>query len=387
MRRLDAIFYALYAVIMKYIHQLKVWPEFCWDSRKILPLLGSVRHLQGRLIGRMTSLGFSLRAEAMLETVTADIIKSSEIEGVTLNHDQVRSSIARQLGMDIAGLVQSDRNIDGVVEMMLDATQNAQNNLTSARLFGWHSSLFPTGHSGMHRIRTGAWRNDANGPMKVVSGAHGREQVHFEAPEADRLDIEMKMFLDWFNNEKNIDAVLKAGMAHFWFVTIHPFDDGNGRIARTIADMQMTRADGIDQRLYSMSAQICKERNSYYDILERSQHSQSVVRDGIDITLWLEWFLDCLNRAISATEGMLDKVFRKVRFWDKHSETSLNNRQKMMINLLLGDFKGKLTSSKWAKITKCSQDTSLRDISDLTDKGILARDQAGGRSTSYNLNC
>lgn len=365
---------------MKYIYQLKEWPDFEWDPEKIAKLLAEVRHRQGRLLGRMEGLGFHLQAEATLETLTLDVLKSSEIEGEILNPDQVRSSIARHLGMDIAGLIPSDRNVDGVVEMMLDATQNFSNPLSKDRLFNWHASLFPTGRSGMHKIVIGAWRNNPkDSPMQVVSGAMGKEKVHYQAPASEILAGEMKAFLNWFNSENKIDPVIKAAIAHLWFVTIHPFDDGNGRIARAIADMQLARADASNQRFYSMSAQIKKERNAYYDILEKTQ------KGTIDITAWLEWFLTCLDRAISATDETLAVVMKKARFWEKHVSVFFNDRQKMMLNKLLDGFEGKLTSSKWAKIAKCSSDTAVRDINDLLNRKILEKEAAGGRSTNYIL--
>lgn len=347
----------------------------------------------------MEALGFPLRSEAVLQTLTLDVLKSSEIEGEILDPKKVRSSIARRLGMDIGGLVPSDRHVDGVVEMMLDATQNFDKPLTRDRLFGWHASLFPAGRSGMYKITVGAWRKDSHGSMGVVSGPTGRERVHFEAPEADRLKDEMKDFLSWFNGPMDLDPVLKAGIAHLWFVTIHPFEDGNGRIARAIADMQLARADGSRERFYSMSVQIHQERNAYYDVLEKTQKNTYVTKAGlpaarpakggrqagIDITAWLEWFLACLNRALDTTESTLAGVFKKARFWESHPAGSINERQRIMINKLFDGLEGKLTSSKWAKIAKCSQDTALRDILELVEKGILIKDSAGGRSTSYLL--
>jgi Fic family protein len=363
-----------------YIYHLQDWSEFTWDQEKLAKLLAEVRYRQGRLLGRMESLGFSLQAEATLETLTLDVIKSSEIEGEILNPDQVRSSIARRLGMDIAGLVPADRNVEGVVEMMLDATQNYNAPLTDERLFGWHSALFPTGRSGMHKIVVGAWRdNTKNDPMQVVSGPIGREIVHYQAPDSDVLVVEMDKFLNWLNSETSLDTVIKAAIAHLWFVTIHPFDDGNGRIARAIADMQLARADGSNQRFYSMSAQIRKERNAYYDILEKTQ------KETLDITSWLEWFLGCLDRALLATDETLAVVMKKAKFWEKHSAASLNDRQALILNKLLDGFVGKLTSSKWAAIAKCSSDTAIRDINDLLQRGILVKEAAGGRSTSYLL--
>jgi Fic family protein len=364
-----------------YVYQLPNWPRFTWQQEQIAALLAQVRHRQGRLIGRMEGLGFRLQAEASLQTLTLDVIKSSEIEGELLDADQVRSSIARRLGMDIAGLVPADRNVEGIVEMMLDATQQYQQVLSEERLLGWHAALFPTGRSGMYKIVVGAWRdNKKNDPMQVVSGAMGKEKVHYEAPDADRLDTEMNQFINWFNEDSIMDAVIKAAIAHLWFVTIHPFDDANGRIARTIADMQLARADGSSQRFYSMSAQIRKERKEYYDILETTQ------RGSLDVTRWLTWFLQCLDRSIAATDETLGGVLKKARFWEKHGTTPVNDRQRTMLNKLLDDFDGKLNTSKWAKITKTSQDTALRDVQDLIEKQILVKDTGGGRSTSYLIN-
>ncbi len=363
----------------RYIHELTDWPAFRWDHKKLAAPLAALRHRQGRLIGRMESLGFSLRAEAVLQTLTLEVLKSSEIEGEILDRDQVRSSIARRLGMDIGGLLSADRNVEGVVEMMLDATQNYGRPLTAKRLFGWHASLFPTGYSGMSKIAAGRWRDDSRGPMQVLSGALGRERVHFEAPAAKRLGKEVAAFLKWFNKPDQTDPVLRAGIAHLWFVTIHPFDDGNGRIARAIADMALGRSEQSVQRFYSMSAQIRAERKTYYDTLEKTQ------RNGLDVTEWLDWFLGCLDRAFDGTEATLGGVLQKARFWQAHRSTPLNDRQREMLNKLLNGFEGKLTSSKWATMTKCSQDTALRDILDLVDRGILSKDAGGGRSTSYSL--
>jgi Fic family protein len=365
---------------MRYIHQIDAWPKFTWKHEHIATLLGVLRNRQGRLMGRMEAMGFSLRSEALLQTLTLDVLKSSEIEGEVLDPKQVRSSIARRLGMDIGGIVASDRYVDGVVEMMLDATQNFDKPLTKDRLLGWHACLFPAGHSGMRKIIAGAWRDNSHGPMQVVSGALGRERVHFEAPDAARLDIEMNNFLDWFNGAAEIDPVLKAGIAHLWFVTIHPFEDGNGRITRAITDMQLARADGSAQRFYSMSGQIRKERNAYYEVLEKIQKNTH-----LDITAWLEWFLACLDRALNLTESTLTEVFRKARFWDLYPSESFNERQRMVINKLFDGLEGVLTSSKWGKLAKCSQDTALRDILELVEKGILIKNSAGGRSTSYLL--
>jgi Fic family protein len=363
----------------RYIHDRKDWPGFRWKQEKLAASLSDVRHRQGRLIGRMETLGFPLREEAALQTLTEEVLKSSEIEGEVLDREQVRSSIARRLGMDIGGLTPADRNVEGVVEMMLDATQRYAEPLTEERLFGWHAAMFPTGRSGMTKITVGGWRTDKTGPMQVVSGPMGKEQVHYEAPGAGRLKREMKRFLDWFNKNDGMDLVLKAGVAHLWFVTTHPFDDGNGRIARGLADMLLARSEQSAQRFYSMSAQIRQERKAYYEILERTQ------KGDLEITSWLEWFLDCLNRAFDRSETTLAAVLRKARFWDRLADTPLNARQKKILNQLLNGFEGKLTTVKWAKLAKCSHDTALRDIEDLMHKGILLKDAAGGRSTSYSL--
>lgn len=363
-----------------YIHQRKEWPRFTWDEEKCMPLLIQVRHKQGKLLGHMQGMGFNLQSEANLQTLTLDVLKSSEIEGVVLDAGQVRSSIAKRLGLDIAGLVPVDRNVDGVVEMMLDATQNFKEALTTERMFNWHAALFPTGRSGMQKIVVANWRNnEKSDPMQVVSGPMGRETVHFQAPDASLLPDEMSAFLTWFNATIHIDPVIKAAIAHLWFVTIHPFDDGNGRMARAIADLQLARADNSSNRFYSLSAQIRKERNAYYDVLEHTQ------KDSLDITEWILWFLNCLDRALSATDETLATVLQKARFWETHAVVSLNERQKMMMNKLLDGFIGKLNSSKWAKITNCSSDTAVRDINDLVQKGILQKDEGGGRSTSYSL--
>jgi Fic family protein len=360
----------------KYIYQYNNWTDFTWNEQDIQLILGRVRHLQGKLLGQMNVLGFSLRQETMLATLTADVIKSSEIEGEKLNYDQVRSSIARRLGIEYAGMVYADRNTEGVVEMMLDATQNYDKPLDEERLFGWHAALFPMGRSGMYKIDVAQYRK---GEMQIVSGAMGKEKVHYQAPSPDVMKEEMDKFLKWLNSDTKIDLILKAAIAHFWFVTIHPFDDGNGRIARALADMLLARSDGSSRRFYSMSSQILIERKKYYDTLEKSQHSEQ------DITNWLTWFLNCLERALMTTEETLKKVLHKADFWDKHKETLLNARQRLMLNKLFDGFDGKLTSSKWAKMTKVSTDTALRDIKDLIEKGILVQDEAGGRSVSYSL--
>jgi Fic family protein len=365
--------------MVTYIHELKSWPKFRWDEAKLTQKLAAVRNRQGRLTGRMEALGFKLRSEANLEALTEEVTKSSEIEGEVLNREQVRSSIARRLGVDIGALTPSERNVEGVVEMQLDATGKYGAPLTSERLFGWHAALFPAGRSGMTRITVGSWRTDETGPMQVISGPVGRERVHYEAFKAAALPNEMKAFIDWFNGSQDMDPVLKAAVAHLWLVTIHPFDDGNGRIARAIADMALARSEASSQRFYSMSAQIRQERNVYYGILDATQ------KGDLDITAWLEWFLDCLDRAFDSAETILASVLEKARFWKKHAGESFNERQQAMIDRLFNGFEGKLTSSKWAQIAKCSQDTALRDIDDLVARGVLAKDAAGGRSTSYSL--
>ena len=341
--------------------------------------LAAVRHRQGRLLGRMEALGFDLRQEALLNTLTEDVVTSSEIEGEILDTAQVRSSVARRLGMDIAGLSRADRNVDGIVELMLDATERYAQPLTQDRLFGWHAALFPTGRSGLRRVTVGGWRGDNSGPMQVVSGPIGRERVHFEAPAATRLDQEMQAFLDWFNAPADTDEVLRAGLAHLWFVTVHPFDDGNGRIARAITDMALARSEGSPQRFYSMSSQIRRERAAYYSILERTQKGTT------DVSEWMNWFVACLGRAIEGAETTLMAVLAKARFWEGIASLPINERQRVVINRLLDGLEGKLTTSRWARMTKCSQDTALRDITDLMERGILVRSTEGGRSTSYAL--
>jgi Fic family protein len=373
MRRLDT-----------YIHERPGWPELRWDSELLAGVLADVRHRQGRLVGQMQSLGFGLREEAVLHTLTADVVKSSEIEGEMLDAEAVRSSIARRLGINSGGLKPSDRNVDGVVEMTLDATRNFAKPLSARRLFAWHRDLFPGGRAGMRRTAVGAWRDDSEGPMQVVSGREGRTRVHFEAPAATRLDDETESFLEWFNVEsaskrRRIDPVLKAGVAHLWFVTIHPFDDGNGRIARAISDLCLARSEETAQRFYSMSTQIRQERKAYYEILEQTQ------RNGTDITPWLQWFLSCLGRAIDGAGILLNSVLAKARFWEQLGEFPVNTRQQAMLNRLLDGFEGKLTTTKWAKLTKSSQDTAARDVQDLVQRGILTRSVGGGRSTSYAL--
>lgn len=362
-----------------YIHEDPYWPQFRWRQEALTTLLAAVRHQQGRLIGQMEAIGFPQRSEAVLHTLTQDVVQSSAIEGEQLDIAQVRSSVARRLGLDIGGLLSADRHVEGVVEMIMDATMRFAMPLDEERLFGWHSALFPTGRSGLHRIIAGGWRDDHSGPMQVVSGPMGRERVHFTAPAAGRLPDEMSAFLAWFASDQGIDPVLKAGLAHLWFVTVHPFEDGNGRIARAIADLGLARSENSPHRFYSMSAQIHLERAAYYDNLEQTQ------KGGLDVTAWLTWFLECLGRAIASAETLLAAVLRKARFWESLSSETLNPRQRAMLNRLLDGFEGKLTSSKWAKITKCSPDTALRDITDLIERDILARDAASGRSTSYSF--
>lgn len=357
------------------MHQLKEWPNFTWDSSKISAKLGEVRYRQGKILGQMQALGFKLQEETMLQTLTLDVIKSSEIEGEILNHEQVRSSIARRLGIDVAGTVNSDRNVEGVVEMMLDATQNYQNDLTTDRIFGWHGALFPTGRSGIYKITVGNWRKDI---MQVTSGPMGKEIVHFEAPPPNIVAAEMQAFLTWLAQRNEIDPVIKAAVAHLWFVTIHPFDDGNGRIARAITDMMLARADKSTQRFYSMSAQIQKDRNEYYNILESTQ------KGDLDITEWLEWFLNCLYRSMENTGLTIEKTIDRSVFWDVNRDKSFNSRQTAMLQVLLDNFFGNLNVSKWAKMTKTSTDTALRDIKDLVEKDILIQEGAG-RSTVYKL--
>ncbi|MBN2743967.1 MAG: Fic family protein [Marinilabiliaceae bacterium] len=361
----------------KYIYQFPQWPQFTWDDKAIQVILGQVRLLQGKIMGQMSALGFSLKEETMLATLTLDVLKSSEIEGEMLNYEQVRSSIARKLGIEQAAFVHVDRNVEGVVEMMLDATQRFNAPLDHERLFGWHAALFPTGWSGQHRIDAGCYRS---GEMQVVSGPMGKEKIHFQAPPPDCLTAEMDTFLNWFNSETAIDPVLKAAIAHFWFIIIHPFDDGNGRMARAISDLLLARSEASSQRFYSLSNQILIEKKIYYEILQQVQHSSG------DITPWLDWFLHCLHHALMATDDTIGKTLHKANFWDKHHDTLLNSRQRLMLNKLLDGFDGKLKSSKWAKITKCSPDTALRDIKDLMDKDILKQEQQGGRSTNYELN-
>jgi Fic family protein len=364
---------------MRYIWQHDQWPGLDWDDRALAKLLTQTSREQGRLLGKMEGLGFDLRREAHLRTLTEDVVKTTEIEGEALPREQVRSSIARRLGLDVAGLVPADRNVDGIVEMMLDASSRYAEPLTAKRLFDWHAALFPTGRSGMRTMTVGAWRKDASGPMQVVSGPIGREKIHYEAPPATRIADEMKKFLRWFAKPGDTDPLLIAGLAHFWFVTIHPFDDGNGRIARAIADMALARSERTEQRFYSMSSQIRHERSDYYSTLEWTQKGTA------DITRWQTWFLECLLRAIEGAHGTLSVVLTKARFWERFAKEPFNERQIKVLNLLLDGFEGKLTSSKWAKLTKSSQDTAHRDIMALVKCGAMKKDAGGGRSTSYSI--
>lgn len=364
---------------MPFIHELNDWPQFNWRHEDLASLLAQVRHVQGRHLGRMESLGFDLQAEAGLTVLTTEVVRSWAIEGEVLAEDEVRSSIASRLGLPIGGLPKASRAVEGVVGMMLDASLDHDEALTADRLFGWHSALFPTGRSGLSRITVGAWRSGSAGPMQVVSGPMGRERVHFEAPHAGRLEAEMEAFLSWFNQPHGEDPVLWAGVAHLWLLTIHPFEDGNGRIARAVGDMALARADGMKRRFYSLSAQIEAERKQYYLELEAAQ------RGSLDITAWLSWFLGCLERAIHRADDVLAKVIRKARVWRRANQATTNDRQRVVLNRLLDDFEGHLSTSKYAKLTKCSQDTAQRDIRDLVNRGVLAKNPGGGRSTSYSL--
>jgi Fic family protein len=362
-----------------YIHENDNWTDFVWDEKQVSLKLAETRNLQGRLLGKMESLGFDLQDEAVLNTLTIEIVKSSEIEGEVLDLEQVRSSIARRLGIELAGAIESERYVDGIVEMMLDATQRYQLPLTKERLFGWHSALFPTGWSNMYKITVADWRKDTTGPMQVVSGPMGKEKVHYQAPDSDRIEDEMRKFINWVEKETTVDPVLKAAISHLWFVTIHPFEDGNGRITRAITEMLLARSDDSVKRFYSMSSQIKLERKQYYEKLEKTQKGSS------EITEWILWFLECLDNAFYSTTDTLAKILQKADFWKIHSKTIINERQQKMLNRLLDGFAGKLTSSKWGKICKCSQDTALRDIQDLIEKDILQKESSGGRSTNYEL--
>jgi Fic family protein len=364
---------------MSFIHNLSDWPQFQWSSELLAQPLAAVRHKQGRHLGRMETLGFELRAEANLVALTQDVVKSSAIEGEILSRDEVRSSLARRLGLNVAGLPEPSREVEGIVEMMLDATGRCLEPLSAERLYGWHAALFPTGRSGMYPITVGAWRTDKRGPMEVVSGPIGNERVHFQAPAADRLDKEMAHFLEWFDAPGDLDAVLQAGVAHFWFVSIHPFEDGNGRIARAIADMALARGDGCGQRFYSMSNAIESNRKEYYLRLEAAQ------RGSLDISSWLSWFLGCLDRALDVAGTMLNSVLYKARLWQELNKHAVSERQRTVVNRMLDDWKGYLNTSKYAKLAKCSTDTALRDIRDLLNWGVLVQNPGGGRSTSYRL--
>lgn len=364
----------------KYIWQSADWPNWRFDLTALAGPMVEVSRAQGLLMGRLADVGVALRDQASLATLTEDVLKTSEIEGERLDVESVRSSIARRLGVDIGALAPVDRQVEGVVDMVLDATASCQTFVSRERLFGWHAALFPTGYSGLSRIKLGGWRDDASGPMQVVSGPVGRQRVHFEAPPAERLEIETDRFLDWLNGPAKEPPLLKAGLGHLWFVTLHPFDDGNGRIARAIGDLLLARADGSSQRFYSLSAQIQRERKAYYDILERTQQR------SMDVTEWLAWFLGALQRAVDQAQHTLDAVLAKARFWQRWATAPLNERQLKLLNKLLDGFEGKLTTSKWAAIAKCSQDTALRDIKELLALGVLRKSEAGGRSTSYELN-
>ena len=362
-----------------YIWEQPEWPNLTWDDGRLLEPLAAARLKQGRLLGSMARLGFDLKLEAQLEALTEDVIKSSEIEGEVLDRDSVRSSIARRLGVPAAAVVPADRRTEGVVEMMLDATENYEALLTPETLFGWQASLFPTGYSGMHKVKAGAWRDDAAGPMQVVSGPIGRQQVHYQAPPAPQLDGEMQAFLDWFNCRGEPEGLLRAGLAHLWFVTIHPFEDGNGRVARAIADQALAQSEDSGQRFYSVSSQIRKERSDYYDMLERSQ------KGALDVTDWLAWFLDCFSRALDGAEAACANVLRKADFWQRYAREAFDKRQKTVLNRFLDGFEGKLTAKKWAAIGKCSIPTAQRDINELVERGILRRNPGGSKNTSYDL--
>ncbi len=364
---------------MPFIHEKPRWPDLSWDGAALAAPLAAVRHRQGRLLGRMDALGFDVRSETSLTALIGDVVKSSAIEGESLPPQEVRSSIARRLGFPTAGLPRPGRDVEGIVELLLDATRGFDRPLTAERLFGWHAALFPTGRSGLRRITVGAWRTAEADPMQVVSGLPGRERVHFEAPEAARLPSETAAFLEWFNEPPSADPVLKAGLAHLWFLTLHPFEDGNGRIARAIADMALARADGAGQRFYSMSSQIEAERTAYYRRLESAQ------RGGLDVTEWLDWFLGCLDRAVGTADAALAGVLRKAEIWQRVHRRPINERQRLVINRLLDGFKGALTTSKYARLAKCSTDSALRDIRELVECGVLAQNPGGGRSTSYRV--
>ncbi len=361
-----------------YIHERENWINFVWDSKKLSPVLASVRYLQGRLLGRMESLGFDFIERATLESLILDVVDTSRIEGEFLNPELVRSSIARKLGIENADFVKTPRNIDGIVDVILDATQNFDKPLTKTRLLGWHNSLFQTGFSGYQQIDVAKYRS---GGMKVVSGAFGREKIHFVAPSADRVTHEMEQFLNWLDTEKSLDVVLKSIIAHFWFVTIHPFDDGNGRIARAILDMFLAKSDNSKIRFYSLSNQIFKENKHYNNTIEKAQKGTS------DITQYLEWFLGCFERALLASEQNLEIILDKAHFWDKHKLININDRQRLVINYLYDNYGkevGFLRTSTYAKLTKCSTDTALRDLQDLVAKEMLKAEDSG-KKTNYSI--
>ncbi len=362
-----------------YIWQYPEWPSFTWNDSRLIALLSEVRNLEGKIQGMMGGLGFDVQSMTALNVMTEDVLRSNEIEGVILNSDKVRSSIAKHLGIDTAGLPQPDRYTEGVVQIMMDAVTNCNKPLTPERLFNWHAALFPTGRSGMYPITVGAYRTGGE-PMQIVSGAMGKEKVHYEAPPSDVVPDMMTDFLRWINSDNTVtDPVLKAAVAHLWFVAIHPFDDGNGRLTRTITDMQLAKADGFHLRFYSMSAEILREKKTYYEILE---HTTS---NSTDITEWLEWFLNTMKSSILRAEETVKRVVSKSSFWQRHREIPMNERQVKVVNMIWDGFTGKLTSSKWAKITKTSQATALRDITDLIEKGILIAAADGGRSSNYLL--
>lgn len=362
-----------------YIWQETDWPHFRWDSGALLHPLGVARKKQGELLGTMQGLGFELRQQAQLEALTEEVLKSSEIEGEQLDKDSVRSSLARQLGMEAAAAAPEDRRADGVVQMLLDATQRFDQPLTAERLLGWQAALFPTGYSGMRRVRTGAWRDDAQGPMRVVSGGYGRERVHFEAPPAERVGAEMERFLEWYARQDQVEGLVRAGLAHLWFVTIHPFEDGNGRVARAIADQALAQSEGSPHRFYSMSSQIRQERGAYYDQLESAQ------KRDMDVTAWLVWFLECLARAIDGASATSQRVLQKADFWRRHQAFPFNPRQRLVLNRFMDGFEGHLTAKKWVALTKMSLPTAQRDIAELIDGGVLERNAGGSKNTTYRL--
>jgi len=363
----------------KYIWEAGDWPYWRFDLAQLASPMAEVSRAQGRLVGRLADVGLALRDQASLAALTEDVVKTSEIEGETLNVASVRSSIARRLGVDIGALAPVDRHVEGVVEMVLDATVNCNGTVTRERLFGWHAALFPTGYSGLSRINVGRWRDDANGPMQVVSGPVGRQRVHFEAPPAQQLEAATTLFLDWIDAASDVPPLIKAGLGHLWLVTLHPFDDGNGRIARAVGDLLLARAEGSPQRFYSLSAQIQRERKGYYEILERTQ------KGSMDVTAWLLWFFGALQSAVELAHLGLDAVLARARFWRQWAEAPMNERQVKLLNKLLDGFEGTLTTSKWAAIAKCSTDTALRDITDLVARGVLRKTAAGGRSSGYEL--